>query len=120
MAQTETSSKTKEIVEKYGKAWSQGDFKTARSLLHDDLSFNGPIDRFQRADDYMAAIQRLSGIVKGMRHEKTMVDGNDAAVFYILDTVKGASPTAEWYTVRGEKIASIRTYFDARPFAPPA
>lgn len=117
MASTTVPANTAVIVEKYGKAWGSGDFKAARALLHDDLTFQGPLDTFHRADDYLAAIQKLGAIVKGMRHQKTLVDGNDAAVFYTLDTVLGASPVAEWYTIKGDRIASIRTYFDARPFA---
>ena len=117
MASTTATSNTAAIVDKYGKAWGSGDFKAARALLHDDLEFQGPIDTFHRADDYLASIQKLAGIVKGMRHQKTIVDGADAAVFYTLDTVLAASPVADWYTVKGDRIASIRTYFDARPFA---
>ena len=39
-----------EIVEKYFNAWTSKDFDTARSLLHDDLSFRGPIETLDRAD----------------------------------------------------------------------
>jgi len=117
MSKTKAPASAPEIVQSYGAAWGRGDFAAARKLLHDDLSFQGPLDTFHRADDYLAAIQKLGAIVKGMRHQKTIVEGNDAAVFYTLDTVLGASAVAEWYTVRGDRIASIRTYFDARPFA---
>lgn len=58
-------------------------------------------------------------MMKGISQEKTIAEGNEVAVFYVLDTALGSAPVADWYTVRDGKIASIHTYFDARPFAPP-
>jgi ketosteroid isomerase-like protein len=39
----------REIVEQYFDAWTSGDSDAARRLLRDDLSFRGPIDRFDDA-----------------------------------------------------------------------
>ncbi len=110
----------RDVVDEFGAAFASKDFSAARRLLHDDLSFHGPIDTFSRADDYVASITRLGALMKGLRHQKTIVERNEVAVFYVLDTAIGSAPVADWYTVRDGKIASIRTYFDARPFAPPA
>ena len=110
----------REIVDAYTRAWGSGDFGAARQRLHDDLAFRGPIDTFHNADDYLAAIKNLSRMVTGMDHEGTVANGDDVVVFYVLHTPMANAPVAEWYRVRGDRIASIRTYFDARPFAPPA
>jgi ketosteroid isomerase-like protein len=109
----------KDVVTRYNRALEGKDFPAARTLLADNLRFEGPIDRFEKADDYIGAISRLYGMVKGVEHQATIVEGDQVAVFYTLDTPVGKSPVAEWYTVSGGKIAHIRTYFDARPFAPP-
>lgn len=111
-----------EVVQAWGKAIGDKDFEAARKLAHDNLSFRGPIDTFSRADDYLAALRKLSGIVKGVTPEGMIVDGNQVASFYILRTVVADAPVAEWYTVDGGKISAVRAYFDARPFAqaPPA
>ena len=109
----------KEIVDRYNKALGAKDFAAARALLADDLRFQGPIDRFERADDYVVAIKGLYGMVKGVEHQASIGEGDEVAVFYILDTPMAKAPVAEWYTVRGGKITSLRTYFDARPFSPP-
>ncbi len=109
----------KEIVDRYNQALGAKDFAAARALLADDLRFEGPIDRFQRADDYVTAIKALFGMVKGVEHQASIGEGDDVAVFYVLDTPMAKAPVAEWYTVRGGKITSLRTYFDARPFSPP-
>ena len=110
----------KATADKFFKAWTSGDFGTARSLLHDDVSFSGPIDTFDDADAYMGALQGLSHIVKAVEEQKVFVDGNDVCVIYelVTNTPIGAAPTAEWYHVRDGKISSVRVFFDARPFAP--
>lgn len=109
-----------EIVQAFTKAVHGGDAETARRFGRADLAFRGPIDTFSRLDDYLAALKRLGSIVKGMEPEGTVVQGNQVALFYILKTVKGDAPVAEWYTVDGDKVSAVRAYFDARPFAPPA
>jgi ketosteroid isomerase-like protein len=106
------------VAEDFFTAWTSKDFGRARSLLHDDLSFRGPIDTFTDADSYIQAIQQLSQIVVAVQRHKLFVDGDDVCVIYDLNTVPvPQSPTAEWYLVRDEKIASIQVFFDARPFA---
>jgi ketosteroid isomerase-like protein len=110
----------KAIVERYHDAWAAKDFHAARALLHDDLSFQGPIDTFERADDYLEALKRLAAMVEGVRVDKVVAEGDDVVVLHELTTPMGRAPVAEWYRVRGDKIGAVRVYFDARPFAPPA
>jgi ketosteroid isomerase-like protein len=116
MSETTTAAN---VVETYSRALSARDFETARSLLADDLQFEGPIDTFGRADDYMKAIKGLFGMVRGVEPQLTIAQGDDVAVFYRLDTPVALAPVAEWYRVRDGKIAQLRAYFDARPFSPP-
>ena len=106
-----------DVVDRYTKALADRDFTAARRLLADDLRFEGPIDRFERADDYVQAISALYGMVRGVEHQATIAQGDQVAVFYLLDTPVAKAPVAEWYTVRDGRIAQLRAYFDARPFA---
>jgi ketosteroid isomerase-like protein len=107
-----------QVAEDFFAAWTGKDFDRARALLHDDLSFRGPIDSFDDADAYLRAIQGLSQIVTGADKRKVFVDG-DVCVIYDLKTAPVPSaPTAEWYHIRDGRIASIQVFFDARPFAP--
>jgi limonene-1,2-epoxide hydrolase len=108
-----------QVVEAYSRALNARDFEAARALLADDLRFEGPIDTFDRADDYLTAIRNLMGMARGMEHQGMIAQGDDVAVFYRLDTPIAVAPVAEWYTVRGGKITQLRAYFDARPFARP-
>lgn len=107
------------VAERFQKAWTSGDFDSARGLLHDDVSFEGPIDSFDKADDYIEALRGLSKIVKATETQKVFVDRNDVCVVYnlVTNTPAGTSPTVEWYHLRDGKISSLRVYFDARPFA---
>jgi ketosteroid isomerase-like protein len=115
-------SNARDIVERYHRAFGAKDFDAAGSLLAEDLEFRGPIDTFHSAGDYLAAIRQLSAIVEGVEVEKVFADGDDVAMFYglVTSTPAGTAPVAEWYRVRDGKIAAIRVYFDARPFAPPS
>jgi limonene-1,2-epoxide hydrolase len=114
-----TESHSTEVVERFTGALAARDFVAARAVLADDLRFEGPIDKFDRADDYMEAITGLFAMVRGIEHQATVAQGDDVVVFYTLDTPVAKAPVAEWYTVSGDKIVRLRAYFDARPFARP-
>jgi hypothetical protein len=109
-----------EVVEQYQRAFGSGDVATARLLLADDLHFKGPFEEFHTADDYMHSVARLAQIVTGTDVKKVLSEGNDVVTIYDLhtNTPAGTSSIAEWATVKGGKIATIRVFFDARPFAP--
>src|SRR5881628_3136379 len=103
-------SNANEIVMAYQKALGKGDFASARRYMHDDLSFVGPFESFNKPEPYLEALGKLHHIV----------DGDDVCLLYdmVTNTPAGTAFICEWYRVRGEKIASVRAVFDARPFAP--
>ena len=112
-------SSAKEIVEKYKEAVGRKDFVAARKLLHDDLAFQGPIETLNKADDYVASISKLAHIIQRTAVKKVFADDNDVCMLYdmVTDTPAGTAFIVEWYQVRGDKIGSLRSVFDARPFA---
>ena len=108
-----------EVAERFFSAWTGGDFEGARGLLHDDLAFDGPFDTFHDADSYLQPLRGLSAVVTGADVRRVFSDGDEACVLYDLHTAPVPdAPVAEWFVVRDGRIASIRAYFDARPFAP--
>ena len=116
---TNVSTDAASVVAGYFAAFGSGDVAAARRLLWDDLSFHGPIDTFNNADDLMRSLSALAPVVKGIERRKVLVDGDDVATFYDMLTPMGSSPIAEWHHVRDGKIDSIHVYFDPRPFAHP-
>jgi ketosteroid isomerase-like protein len=107
-----------DVAEQFFAAWTSADFERARALLHDDLSFEGPIDTFHDADAYLEALRGLGQIVTGAEVRRVFSDRDEACVLYDLRTAPvPESRVAEWYRVRDGRIAAIRAYFDARPFA---
>ena len=110
----------KDVVMAYQQALGKGDMAAARRHLDDNLSFVGPFENFQRPEPYLEALGKLHHIVERVEPRKTFVDGDDVCLLYdmVTNTPAGTAFICEWYHVRGDKIASVRAVFDARPFAP--
>jgi len=114
-----TNASVREIVESYQAALGKGDFVTARTLMQDNMTFQGPLDTFNTADQYLESLKRLASIIQRIDLKKVFVDGDDVCVLYdmVTNTPAGTAFIVEWYQVKGGKIASMRAVFDARPFA---
>lgn len=112
-------SSARETVENYQAALGKGDFAAARKLLQDDMTFQGPIDTFHQADDYLESIKRLASIIQRIDLKRVFADGDDVCVLYdmVTNTPAGTAFIAEWYQVKNGQIADLRVVFDARPFA---
>ena len=94
----------RDVVTRYNRALEARDFTAARGFLADGLRFDGPIDHFVKADDYIGAITRLFGMVKGIENQATMVDGDEVALFYVLDTPVAKAPSRS-----GTRFATARS-----------
>src|SRR2546427_12627361 len=110
----------KEIVMAYQKALGKADFAGARRYMHDDLSFVGPFESFNRPEPYLEALGKLHHIVVRVEPRKTFVDGDDVCLLYdmVTNTPAGTAFICEWYHLRGEKIASATAVFPSRPSRP--
>jgi len=108
-----------EVVESYRAALEGGDFGAARKLMLEDMTFQGPLDTFTTADQFLAVRKELAAIIQRIDVKKTFVDGDDVCVLYemVTNTPAGTAFIAEWYQVKEGKIAATRAVFDARPFA---
>src|SRR5262249_57641575 len=99
--------------------WGKGALAGARQLVKNNLFFQGPNDAFHSPEPYFEALKQLHPIIQRIDMQKIFADGNDVCVLYdmVTKTPAGTAFVCEWYKVKGEKIAEIRTVFDARPFA---
>src|SRR5207249_11125250 len=112
--------KAKDIVTAYQKALGRGDMAGARTYLHDDLSFVGPFESFQRPEPYLEAPGKPHHIVERVEPRRTFVDGDDVCILYDMVTNTPAGPAfiCERYRVRDDKIDSTPAGFAARSLAP--
>ena len=96
------------------------DIPSARRFLADDLVFVGLFETYPNPDAYLAALTGLLGITKRLDPRVIIGDGEDAAIFFELETTAPAAATtlvAEWHRIRDGKIFHVESAFDGRPFA---
>jgi hypothetical protein len=106
---------TAQVVTKYHDAWTRGDMEAARSCLADDLDFQGSIDTFRRADDFIAALTMFQKMLNRVTLIQSLHSDTGSALLYDCDTMSpaGVIRTAEFFTVAGGRINTIRLVFDA-------
>ncbi|HET7014840.1 MAG TPA: nuclear transport factor 2 family protein [Streptosporangiaceae bacterium] len=106
-----------EIGATYFEAWQAGDFDRLRTILADDVTFDGPLGKASNADECIAGLQGMSQIVTAIVIHKTFVDGPDVLTWFDLYTAKAtaAMPTVNWRHIENGKITWIRVTFDPRP-----
>ena len=100
----------------YFAAWMRGDFGAVRSILADDVTFDGPLGHAGNADECVAGLKRMSQIVTKIDVRKTFVDGPDVLTWFDLHTATTEPiPTVNWRHIEDGKITFIRVTFDPRP-----
>ena len=108
------------ILQKFYAAVVKRDLAAARACLSDDLIFEGLFETYGSADEYMKTFAGLLQIAVRLDVKKIIGEGNDAAVFFELETKAPAEATvlvAEWHQVRNGKIFHAQSAFDGRPYA---
>lgn len=107
---------TKRVAEAYFDSWLKKDFETFRSLLADDVTFDGPLGTAADADECVAGIKGMSRIVTDIVVTKMFVDGPDVLTWFDLHTNDAPPcPTANWSHVEDGRITRIMVAFDPRP-----
>jgi len=105
-----------DIAATYFEAWLAGDFARLRSVLADDVTFDGPLGHAGNAEECVAGLQRMSQIITDIVIRKTFVDGPDVLTWYDMHTAQtDPLPTVNWRHVEDGKITWIRVAFDPRP-----
>ena len=106
---------TKQIVTSYHDAWTSGDVAKARVYLADDLDFQGSIDTFRRADDFIVTLTIFQKMIQKINLIQSFFSESGCALLYDCDTMSpaGVIRTAEFFTITDGKIKSIRLVFDA-------
>jgi limonene-1,2-epoxide hydrolase len=113
---TGTATDPRTVAETYLQSWQNKDFDTLRSLLHEGVTFRGPLGEADGVDACIAGLQGMAGSITEIRVLMMAVEGNDVLTWYDLYT-EGAPPvpTVNWSHVEDGRIARIRATFDPRP-----
>jgi ketosteroid isomerase-like protein len=109
-----------EILKKFYDAVVRRDLAAARGYLAGDLEFVGLFETYGSADEYIAALTGLLQVTVRLDVKKVIAEGNDAAVFFELETKAPAEGTvlvAEWHQFKNGKITHVASAFDGRPYA---
>jgi len=103
------------VVRKYHDSWTRRDMSTARSCLADDLDFQGPIDTFSSADEFIATLTGFAQMLTRVDVLQELFTDDGAALLYdcVTNSPAGTIRTAEFFGLRDGKIANIRLVFDA-------
>lgn len=107
------------VLKNFYDAVKRRDLATARKYLADDLRFVGLFETYPNADAYLKALTGLLGATTRLDVKKIIAQGNDAAVFFELETrapVKATTLVAERHEIRNGKIVFVESAFDGRPF----
>jgi hypothetical protein len=97
----------------------RNDIAAARNHLDPNLTFVGLFETYRNAEQYLTALTGLLRIVVRLDVKTIIAQGEDAAVFFELETSAPAAATtlvAEWHQTRDGKIVHVRSAFDGRPF----
>ena len=109
-----------EVVKRFYQAVQKKDLTAARALLGDDLLFIGLFETYRGPASYLEALQGLLAITVRLEVKTIIAEGDEAAIFFELETVAPAAATtlvAEWHRVAGGRIHRVQSAFDGRPFA---
>jgi ketosteroid isomerase-like protein len=110
----------KQVLTRFYEAIRRQDFPAARACLADDMTFIGLFETYPSADAYLATFEQLLGIVTDLEVKLLIGEGDDAVIFFELETTAPAPArtlVAEWHETRNGRIVRARSAFDGRPFA---
>jgi hypothetical protein len=99
-------------------ASTSGDFETTRTLLSDDVTFDGPLGHTEGADAFVSGAARSQENVRTVELKQLVVDGDDVCIMYdLVSDAAGVVPTVSWYHFKDDKIDAVHAYFDPRSLA---
>src|SRR3954447_3940529 len=105
-----------ELAESYFEAWQQRDAAALRSILADDVSFEGPMATIDSAEDAVEGLMGLAAATTELTVRKRLADGDDVITWFEISIKDaGPMPTANWSRVKDGRIIEIRVAFDPRP-----
>jgi len=109
-----------DILRKFCAAVIKRDLTEARRYLDERLEFVGLFETYRSAEEYLSALTKLLQVTVRLDVKKIIAEGNDAAIFFELETkapVAATALVAEWHQIQNGKVSHVESAFDGRPFA---
>ncbi len=108
-------------MEAFLDAFEDGDFARIASLIAtDNFSYEGPIDRFERAVDFLDDLEKYALILKHIERRRLFIDGHEGcAVITFVTSVEDIQHTRAvvWVLTDADGlITRIENFLDARAY----
>ncbi len=101
-------------------ALTSGDRETTRSLLSDDVSFDGPMGHTEGVDAYIRGLGQMALVTESVELHKAIVNDDEVCIMYdLMAGPVGPLPAVNWFHFSGGRIDAVRAYFDPRPLSAP-
>jgi hypothetical protein len=107
-----TNGGARDVVTRCIQAISDERFDEARKLVHDDMTFVGPLGERNGGDAYFDDMRKMK---LKYRVQKVLADGDDVCVLYDLALGGADVLCSGWYKVENGRVRSLRVLFDPRP-----
>jgi hypothetical protein len=106
---------TREIIRANHEASTGGAIAAAGQYLGEDFTTRAPVGSYDSKDAYLTGLTRFRGFVTGVDLISELYGDAEAMLLYDVhtNTPAGTLRTAEYFTLRGGKIASTLLVFDA-------
>lgn len=104
------------VAAAYFDAWKKNDIEPVRSLVHEDVAFDGALGSTRGVEETIAGLGRMFAMTEHVAVIHRWVDGPDVLTWFELHTAT-AGPLAivNWSHVEAGRITRIRVTFDPRP-----
>jgi hypothetical protein len=108
------------LADQFHAALLAGDAAALRSILADDVTFSGPLAEATGAEECIGGLTEMAKMTTSDEVAVRLADDNNVLIWSTMTTkVAPAIETATWLQIKADKIATIRTVYDARGAAPP-
>jgi hypothetical protein len=109
----------KDVALSYLKAFETKDLNKARSHLHFDGHYSGPMSSFRTADTFVPEMSKFMQISKSVQIIKAISEGPDVCVLWDYETIVGSIPVtriSNWFRIEDGKVREMHLYFNPVPF----
>jgi len=103
-------------AEQLARAWIQGwiDDKPDDIPLADDFTHSSPFGVVSGREKYLDWVKPLAAEnVVSLKIIKTLAQGNEAVIWFEMESPNGVVPSCDWVKVRDGKIVAIQSFYDA-------